>query len=351
MCIYCVEGPTWSKSALTCSFADAGGTFTNSVGVTYQTVIQAALARWSQVANVTFSQVSDGAKADIRIGWGSFSGGQIGETNYSFTQGNNQFVAGTTVRLEDPSLKYAGANSTATYSGTATTLYQVALHEIGHALGLAHDTDPNSVMYATLGTGNRDLDSTDIDGIQALFGPAPTSASISPATVAAVMAPGTASAPPEVIMPSGAIAVYRFFDNHTGTQFLTGSVDERNMLIATRSDLKYEGLGMGGIASGSSDPNTVPVYRFFDTNNGTHFFTTSATEVKTVATTRQDMVAEGANFMEHATQQAGDNAVYRFFNAHNGTHFFTSSGAEQATIMSTRPDMAYEGIAFYAPAT
>ena len=55
--------------------------------------------------------------------------------------------------------------------------------------------------------------------------------------------------------------------------------------------------------------------------------------------------------MEHATQQAGDNAVYRFFDSHNGTHFFTNSSTEQATIMSTRSDLAYEGVAFYAPAT
>jgi len=206
-------------------------------------------------------------------------------------------------------------------------------------------------MYATLGAGNRDLDSTDIDGIQSLFGAAAGSASISPATIAAVMAPAAAPSNPAIVMPSGAIAVYRFFDNHTGTQFLTGSLDERNTLISTRSDLKYEGLGMGGIASGSSDPNAVPVYRFFDTNNGTHFFTASATEAKTVAATRPDMIGEGASFMEHATRQTGDNAVYRFFDAHNGTHFFTSSNTEQATIMSTRPDMAYEGVAFYAPAT
>jgi len=56
-----------------------------------------------------------------------------------------------------------------TYSGTAATLEQVIQHEIGHALGLADDSDPNSIMYYELTANNPTLDSTDIAGIQALY--------------------------------------------------------------------------------------------------------------------------------------------------------------------------------------
>ncbi|KAJ9135235.1 hypothetical protein P3X46_032443 [Hevea brasiliensis] len=47
----------------------------------------------------------------------------------------------------------------------------VAVHEIGHLLGLAHSQDPNAVMYPTIapGTIKRDLAPDDVKGIQALY--------------------------------------------------------------------------------------------------------------------------------------------------------------------------------------
>ena len=43
------------------------------------------------------------------------------------------------------------------------------MHEIGHALGLADNADPNSVMYyQSTGASNSTLNATDIAGTQAL---------------------------------------------------------------------------------------------------------------------------------------------------------------------------------------
>ncbi|MBF0462298.1 MAG: matrixin family metalloprotease [Magnetococcales bacterium] len=41
---------------------------------------------------------------------------------------------------------------------TEATFYQTALHEIGHAIGLASDADPTSIMYYQLTQNNRTLD-------------------------------------------------------------------------------------------------------------------------------------------------------------------------------------------------
>ena len=71
------------------------------------------------------------------------------------------------------------------YAGTGATLYQVALHEIGHALGLGDNSDPNSVMYYSLGANNRTLNGTDIAAIHAAYGSSQQEAS---ATLSQVMA-------------------------------------------------------------------------------------------------------------------------------------------------------------------
>ena len=46
--------------------------------------------------------------------------------------------------------------------------------------------------------------------------------------------------------------------------------------------------------------------------------------------------------------QPGDTPVYRFFDTCLGTHFYTANAAEAATMQS-RPELTSEGIAFYAP--
>ncbi|XP_067946381.1 50 kDa hatching enzyme-like [Watersipora subatra] len=47
----------------------------------------------------------------------------------------------------------------------------VALHEMGHSLGLAHSNDPAAVMYAFYGPNRHVLTPDDIAGAVALFGP------------------------------------------------------------------------------------------------------------------------------------------------------------------------------------
>jgi hypothetical protein len=177
--------------------------------------------------------------------------------------------------------------------------------------------------------------------------PSPSAGSApSPNLTVAPSAPPTDETAP---LAGETVGVYRFFDTSNGTQFLTASLSEVKLIQSTRPDLDYEGLAMTGISSNASDPDAVPVYRFFDSVNGTHFFTSSKAEVASIAATRPDLTLEQGSFYEHASQQQGDIPVYRFFETTTGNHFFTSSAAEVATITLTRTDMTPEGVAFYAP--
>ncbi len=51
--------------------------------------------------------------------------------------------------------------------------YTVALHELGHSLGLGHSANSLSVMYDTYGGARRTLTADDIAGIQAVYGLVP----------------------------------------------------------------------------------------------------------------------------------------------------------------------------------
>ncbi len=178
---YSLEGPKWTSQVITWSFADPSlpnsGTFSAAIGASYKALFRQAIQHWDDQVSLTFKEVADGTpNVDLRLGFGLFGmGGQIGQADYSYSTGNNpgdpdSFLPGVTVRLEDPVQRAISTSTgTAIYSGTQTSVYQVALHEIGHAIGLGHDSDPTAVMYSTSSASNRDFSASDLAGIRALY--------------------------------------------------------------------------------------------------------------------------------------------------------------------------------------
>ena len=170
------EGARWSDKVITWSFAASPGPatspFSGYISPQYQSAIEQAIQTWAKASGLTFTQVSDSAAADIRIGWGNFD---TSDSNViGFTSGQvlgGEFQPGVIIRLEDPT-QTPIVGATSAYSGTGVGLYQAALHEIGHALGLAASADPNSIMFAALGAGNATLAPGDIANISALYAPA-----------------------------------------------------------------------------------------------------------------------------------------------------------------------------------
>jgi Ca2+-binding RTX toxin-like protein len=177
---YAFEAAQWPTSNVTWSFAtttyasDSSDPFSSPIAAQYQGAITQALQQWASASGLTFTQVADSQAADIRIGFGGLntsSSGAIGDTSLRW-DGSGDLLPDEIVRLEDPAQLglVLGSDGAYTYSGTASTLDQVALHEIGHALGLGHSTDPNAAMYPSAGPNNQTLDPSDIAGIQALYG-------------------------------------------------------------------------------------------------------------------------------------------------------------------------------------
>ncbi|MFM0047280.1 matrixin family metalloprotease [Paraburkholderia sediminicola] len=159
------SGSKWTGDAIAWSLGA-------NMGSQYDTEVQQAFMTWAAASGLTFTEVSPTSPADIQIGFSDLNtptSGVVGYTSYQASAGQ---LSAATIQLEDPGQDalVSGADGQPTYSGTNATLEQVLLHEIGHALGLADDSDQDSIMYYELTSSNQTLDSTDNAGIQSLYG-------------------------------------------------------------------------------------------------------------------------------------------------------------------------------------
>ena len=143
-------------------------------------------------------------------------------------------------------------------------------------------------------------------------------------------------------------AVYRFW-NTNGTHFYTASQTERDNINKTLGyAYRYEGEAYP--LNYNSGRNTVPLYRFYNTANKTHFYTANQAEADNINSNfGYAYKFEGAAW--HVTlDPANSMPVFRYFNVVNGTHFYTANTTERDDINSRLGYIyRYEGIAYYVP--
>ena len=234
-----------------------------------------------------------------------------------------------------------------------------AFYDIGEGLGSITVTAVNTATNASISTTTWDAGGYSLQAADGTYevtysGSALSGAITKTVTVAgsnvkvdALSSEATTSSLVSSVNPgsnSSTFEVYRFFNTQTGTHFFTASTDERDSIIANIPTFSYEGNAFDSNANTTTD---LAVHRFYKQSTGTHFYTASEDERQQIVNTLPDYQYESIVYYAHATEVNGTTGLHRFFNTTNSEHFYTSSEAERDEIQATLSHYQYEGIAYY----
>lgn len=131
----------------------------------FRDAIRQAFQRWEDAGvPVRFNLDADSASAEVQFHWRiQFEGERTGETELQWDQDGHLTAGSITLATFDPKGQPLGPDE----------LRVVAMHEIGHLIGLDHSPDSTDLMFAT--TRVRDLSARDIQTALLLYQLAPGS--------------------------------------------------------------------------------------------------------------------------------------------------------------------------------
>lgn len=167
-------GAKWTRNQLAFKFLNATPDLPQD---RQRDIIREAFGRWAQISALRFTEVAANVASDLTVAFHQGSHGDGSSFDNGGGPGGNTLAhaffpppAGGTFA---GSLHFDEFETWKDQPGGAgIRLYNVALHEIGHLLGLDHSQDQNAIMYAYYGEGRNDLRADDIAGIQSLYGAA-----------------------------------------------------------------------------------------------------------------------------------------------------------------------------------
>ena len=152
--------PKWPASKYSLTYGFLPGTASQA-----RSTIAKAFQTWAANTHFTFSRARDDTKADIKVsfdsrdhGDGSPFDGPGGTLAHAFAPTNGRFHYDVDEKWSVGAIP------------NAFDLEIVALHEIGHLLGLGHSSTQGAIMFPSIAPGGtKGLHKDDIDGIKVLY--------------------------------------------------------------------------------------------------------------------------------------------------------------------------------------
>lgn len=236
---------TWSAASV--NFQEQPFNFEGTISGEFLTATQQAFDAWEAIADIDFVQVEDGQDVDIRLGFDAIdgSGGTLAQAFFRFIEST---LTSVSIRFDTGDSFVVGEGNV---GGGNVNYKTVALHEIGHGIGLAHTTETPAIMQAFIDDDVNELQSDDIAAAQFVYGVSATT------TTTETVAEGTDAA--DVISGSSSNDVIR---GASGADLISGNGGDDLIYGNKETDTIFCNSGADTIFGGQNNgPET--------TNNGT----------------------------------------------------------------------------------